>query len=446
MSAHTATRIGAASGVAYVVGVLAANSAGTDTAAISFGLLALVLFVPFLASLWSVLCAADGADGWLPATVLGAGVLAVAVKLVSVLPEVVLLQGGLGPAQRDVLQRLADAGFIVAMLPLGVCMAAVAASVVRTRALPAWLGWSAAAHRRAARGQQPRPGLRLRARVPPVPPLGAGRGDRAAAPCHDRGGAGRRRGFASARVLVARHGRPSARQQLVADVVDGRAAKRRDGAARARRSRRGSSSAARRALARCRRGRGARRARGPAGAPRTGRARRWSPARRRRPAPRAARRRSPRGAAPSRTRGRGAAAPVGGRARRAGRGRPRGGRACRDDELLALAPHRAHAATTRSRPFLYGLAGRSARRCRAWPAPRPRRLHGDRHHDRRRGRRRRSSSAPAACGTSSGASRSRRRSSGRCQTPWRPGRLAAAGASKRIAPGRGHSSAAVVVE
>ena len=144
MSAHTATRIGAASGVAYVVGVLAANSAGTDTAAISFGLLALVLFVPFLASLWSVLCAADGADGWLPATVLGAGVLAVAVKLVSVLPEVVLLQGGLGPAQRDVLQRLADAGFIVAMLPLGVCMAAVAASVVRTRALPAWLGWSAA--------------------------------------------------------------------------------------------------------------------------------------------------------------------------------------------------------------------------------------------------------------------------------------------------------------
>jgi hypothetical protein len=29
--------------------------------------------------------------------------------------------------------------------------------------------------------------------------------------------------------------------------------------------------------------------------------------------------------------------------------------------------------------------------------------------------------------------------------PWRPGRLAAAGASKRIAPGSGHSSAAVVV-
>jgi hypothetical protein len=144
MSTHTATRIGAGSGVAYVVGVLAANSAGTDTAAISFGLLALVLFVPFLASLWSVLCAYDGPGGWLPATVLAAGVLAVAVKLVSVLPEVVLLQGGLGSAQRDVLQRLADAAYIVTMLPLGVCLAAVAASVLATRALPGWLGWSAA--------------------------------------------------------------------------------------------------------------------------------------------------------------------------------------------------------------------------------------------------------------------------------------------------------------
>ena len=40
----------------------------------------------------------------------------------------------------------------------------------------------------------------------------------------------------------------------------------------------------------------------------------------------------------------------------------------------------------------------------------------------------------------------RRRSTGRCQIPWRPGRLPAAGASKRIAPGRGASSAAVVDE
>ena len=41
---------------------------------------------------------------------------------------------------------------------------------------------------------------------------------------------------------------------------------------------------------------------------------------------------------------------------------------------------------------------------------------------------------------------SRRRSTGRCQIPCRPGRLPAAGASKRIAPGAGASSAAVVEE
>ena len=57
-----------------------------------------------------------------------------------------------------------------------------------------------------------------------------------------------------------------------------------------------------------------------------------------------------------------------------------------------------------------------------------------------------STSAPGSCGISNEDSRSRRASTGRCQIPWRPGRFAAAGASKRIAPGCGHSSAAVVVE
>ncbi len=53
---------------------------------------------------------------------------------------------------------------------------------------------------------------------------------------------------------------------------------------------------------------------------------------------------------------------------------------------------------------------------------------------------------PSLHGTSSGAALKRRASIGRCQMPWRPGRLPAAGASKRIAPGTGPSSAAVVLE
>src|SRR3984957_11168935 len=51
-------------------------------------------------------------------------------------------------------------------------------------------------------------------------------------------------------------------------------------------------------------------------------------------------------------------------------------------------------------------------------------------------------SPPSLHGSHSGASPSLRRSSGRCQRPWRPRRVPAEGASKRIAPRRGHSRAA----
>jgi hypothetical protein len=57
-----------------------------------------------------------------------------------------------------------------------------------------------------------------------------------------------------------------------------------------------------------------------------------------------------------------------------------------------------------------------------------------------------SSSACALIGTSSGAAAIRRRSSGPLPHAVPPGRLPAASASKRIAPGRGASRAAVEVE
>ena len=107
----------------------------------------------------------------------------------------------------------------------------------------------------------------------------------------------------------------------------------------------------------------------------------------------------------------------------------------RDHELLALAARggpggqhavealllRVGAVGDRGDVALGGRA-RSARRARA---------------RRRRPRAARGASArpPSLHGTSSAASRKRRRSTGRCQSPWRPGRLPAAGASKRIAPG-----------
>jgi hypothetical protein len=146
MSSHTTSRLGAASGIAYVVGVLFLNSLDSSkNLVLGAEILALLLFAPFLAYLCSVLRDADRSGGWLPATAFAAGIVALAVKLAGVLPAILVEQGGLTPPVADALTRFGDVSFMVAMMPLGVLVAAVAAVTVRSRALPAWLGWSGAA-------------------------------------------------------------------------------------------------------------------------------------------------------------------------------------------------------------------------------------------------------------------------------------------------------------
>jgi hypothetical protein len=145
MTTRTAARLGAASGIAYVVALMGASSIRSDsTAALAAELVPMLLFFPFLAYLWSVLRDAEGAGGWLSATALATGVAAVTIKLASAGPAVAARRDGLSPALRDAFQQVNDVSFIVTMLPLGVCMGAVAAIVLRTHALPAWLGWMAA--------------------------------------------------------------------------------------------------------------------------------------------------------------------------------------------------------------------------------------------------------------------------------------------------------------
>jgi hypothetical protein len=73
-------------------------------------------------------------------------------------------------------------------------------------------------------------------------------------------------------------------------------------------------------------------------------------------------------------------------------------------------------------------------------------LDGDRDDDRAPMRRGAPVSACSLTGSSRGARASTARSRGRCQMPWRPGRLEALSASRRIAPGAGASRAAVIVE
>lgn len=140
------SRLGAVSGIAYVLGILSLNSADQNSNLVLGGeVVALVLFVPFLTYLWTQIRAADSSGGWLAATALGAGVVAIAIKLAGVLPAILVEQGNLTPAIGAAFTRFGDLSFMVSMIPMGFALAAVAAIVLRSKILPAWLGWSAAA-------------------------------------------------------------------------------------------------------------------------------------------------------------------------------------------------------------------------------------------------------------------------------------------------------------
>jgi hypothetical protein len=113
-------------------------------AALRVELLGLVLFLPFLACLHEVLRRAEGDHHWLSTAVLAGGLVGMAVKLSGIGSAWVAMEGGLDASIQGAFQQVNDAAFIVAMLPLAVMMGAVAAATLRTRVLPAWLGWLAA--------------------------------------------------------------------------------------------------------------------------------------------------------------------------------------------------------------------------------------------------------------------------------------------------------------
>ena len=145
MSEQTTSRLGAATGIAYVLGVLSLNSVeSASNVVLGAEVLALLLFVPFLAYLCSQLRDNETPD-WLVATALSAGIVAIAVKLAGVLPAILVEQGELSPAIAEALTRFGDVSFMVSMMPLGVFLAAIAAIILRSRVLPSALGWSAAA-------------------------------------------------------------------------------------------------------------------------------------------------------------------------------------------------------------------------------------------------------------------------------------------------------------
>lgn len=137
-------RLGAASGMLFVICLIGGESIPFNEGVVEyFGLL---LFIPFVGYLFSVLRRAEGGDGWLSATALGAGSISSAIKLASG-GEFNAAQGvqGIGGTQiEEVLIAMNNGSFIVQMAPLGVMVGAASAVIIKTRVLPVWLGWAGA--------------------------------------------------------------------------------------------------------------------------------------------------------------------------------------------------------------------------------------------------------------------------------------------------------------
>lgn len=138
-------RLGALSGMLFVVLLMGSTSTGSDAQiVIVLELIAILLFLPFLGYLYTVLRRAEGEGAWLSPTAFGAGLVDLTIKLGSIAPGFASRTEGLDPQLHQALEKMNSVAFIVTMLPLGVMMAAVATVILKTRALPLWLGLLAA--------------------------------------------------------------------------------------------------------------------------------------------------------------------------------------------------------------------------------------------------------------------------------------------------------------
>ncbi|MFL5800886.1 MAG: hypothetical protein ACJ8CR_04015 [Roseiflexaceae bacterium] len=150
MSDRLWQRLGAASGIVYVVLLIGGGSIEGNTFGIAFfvEILAFLFFLFFLGNLWSALRRAEGSSGWLSATAFGAGLMSVTIKIASAAPVLAARYragDGLDPQLARTLQDINDASFYLSFFPLAVLLAAFAIVAIRSGALPKWLGWIAAA-------------------------------------------------------------------------------------------------------------------------------------------------------------------------------------------------------------------------------------------------------------------------------------------------------------
>jgi hypothetical protein len=145
MNPPIARRLGAACGGLFAVVLVVAAGNGDQSYAAPreiAGLVALTLFIPFVAYLSSVL----RAGGWLATAALAGGVTGIGLKIVSGIPEVALQRAHVadGTALHRLGESFADAATVIALYPLAILCAATAVIALRTGVLPRWLGGAAA--------------------------------------------------------------------------------------------------------------------------------------------------------------------------------------------------------------------------------------------------------------------------------------------------------------
>ena len=144
MNQPTLSRLGAACGAVFAIVLTVANGDGSQPfsgpRAVA-GIAALTLVVPFIAYLYSVLRAAEGADGWLAGAALAAGITGITLKLGSGAPELAMVRAHLvaGTPLHTALDAIAGAATVLCLYPLAVFCAATAVVGFRARALPRWL-------------------------------------------------------------------------------------------------------------------------------------------------------------------------------------------------------------------------------------------------------------------------------------------------------------------
>ena len=138
METRILPRLGAVCGILYVVLILVGDSV---TVGLPMELAGMILFVPFLGYLWSVLRQAEGEGGWLSATAFGAGLMGITIKFASIAPVLAVNNMEEGTPLYRSMELMNGASFNLSMFPFAVLAAAVSMVTLKTRVLPAWIGW-----------------------------------------------------------------------------------------------------------------------------------------------------------------------------------------------------------------------------------------------------------------------------------------------------------------